>query len=108
VLRETIQALVAELLEVQTTPTLDDRVAFCPLCPLADVRWRPPSLQAQQAAYTLGVALGLHFLWVGHFPVTFSYTYILAIMFKGNLACLQREFLTVHAPQFVEIIDIWR
>lgn len=99
---------MAELLEVQTTPTLDDRVAFRPLRSLADVQGRPPNLQAQQAAYTLGVALGLHFLWVGHFPIAFSYTYLLAIMFKGNLACLRREFLTVHVPQFVDIMDIWR
>ena len=58
--------------------------------------------------YTLGIALGLHFLWVGHFPVTFSYVYLLAIMFKGHLACLRWEFLTAHGHQFINVVDIWR
>ena len=98
----------AELLEAQTISALDNHIVFCPLCPLADLQARPLNCQALQAAYTLGIALGLHFLWVGHFPVTLSYVYLLAIMFKNNLTCLRWEFLTAHAPQFINIVDIWR
>lgn len=67
-----------------------------------------PNREDQESAFILGAALALHLLWVGHLPLSFSRAYLLGILYEGDLRCLTREFLQVHAPQLVNVIEIWR